>query len=423
MAIKSYIGVDGKARQVKHIYIGVSGKARRITTAYIGDSNGIAKYAYMCPGDIHMYNTAGLSSILPGGGLGMASGAHVGNDISNQTAIIAGGCTNISGKFTILKKVYSIDPYLVLSELTDLTEKRAGMCSASSLKYALFAGQQDNYAGTSKSATVFAYSNTLTMTNPANLSYNARTWMCATAINTTHVKPDGGSIFAGGWTGSRDVDYYDNNLTHRTLEDLPSDLYGEGIGAALSYNGAIIAGGKAVSTHFSRALLYNKNATRASLSNLTVGRAFMATAYLGYKYTIFAGGISGSAKYSDAVDAYDPNNTLISLPSLPNENYCMGSCTVMNNEYVVFAGGNKNYSDTAVVYTSDLTRTSFVGSRKVSQIKPVGEKYAPSSRCNMALTCAGKYGLMIGGCFYSGIGGYSGTKYCWDNIMIFKYAE
>lgn len=421
MAIKSYIGVDGKARQVKHIYIGVSGKARRITTAYIGDSNGIAKYAYMCPGDIHMYNTAGLSSILPGGGLGMASGAHVGNDISNQTAIIAGGCTNISGKFTILKKVYSIDPYLVLSELTDLTEKRAGMCSASSLKYALFAGQQDNYAGTSKSATVFAYSNTLTMTNPANLSYNARTWMCATAINTTHVKPDGGSIFAGGWTGSNDVDYYDNNLTHRTLENLPSDLYGEGIGAALSYNGAIIAGGNSVSKYFSRALLYDKHATRTLLSNLTVGRAFMATAYLGYKYTIFAGGRCDSS--SDAVDAYDPNNTLISLPSLPRKNYGMGSCTVMNNEYVVFAGGDENSNEDAAVYTSDLTRTSFIG-RNIYWIQSAGESSTHGDgRYNMASTYAGKYGLMIGGCFYSGIGGYSGPKYCWDNIMIFKYAE
>lgn len=421
MAIKSYIGVDGKARQVKHIYIGVSGKARRITTAYIGDSNGIAKYAYMCPGDIHMYNTAGLSSILPGG-LGMASGAHVGNDISNQTAIIAGGGTSISGKFTILKKVYSIDPYLVLSELTDLTEKRAGMCSASSLKYALFAGQQTNYAGTSKSATVFAYSNTLTMTNPANLSYNRRTCMCATAINTTNVKPNGGSIFAGGWTGSNDVDYYDNNLTHRTLADLPSNVRAEGIGASPSYNGAIIAGGNSVSDYMSGALLYDKNVTRTSLSNLTVGRAFMATAYLGYKYTIFAGGVCGSLKYADAVDAYNSNNTLISLPSLPKENYGMGSCTVMNNEYVVFAGGHNNYSYAPAVYTSDLTRTSFVGSRKVSRIEPVGG-YSSSDRYNMASTCAGKYGLMIGGCFYSGQGGYSGTEYAWDNIMIFKYAE
>ena len=422
MAIKSYIGVDGKARQVKHIYIGVSGKARRITTAYIGDSNGIAKYAYMCPGDIHIYNTAGLSSISPGG-LGMASGAHVGNDISNQTAIIAGGATNLSGKFTISKKVYSIDPYLVLSELTDLTQKRAGMCSASSLKYALFAGQQDNYAGTSKSATVFAYSNTLTMTNPDDLSYNSRTWMCATAINTTNVKPDGGSIFAGGWTGSSDVDYYDNNLIHRTLEDLPSNVRGECIGAAPSYNGAIIAGGRSVSDYKSGALLYDKNVTRTSLSNLTVGRACMATAYLGYKYTIFAGGRSGSAN-TDAVDAYDPNNTLISLSSLPRENYGMGSCTVMNNEYAVFAGGDRNYNDDAAVYTSDLTRTSFIG-RNMYWIKPAGESSTSSRwyRYNMASTCAGKYGLMIGGCGYDGIGGYSGTIAVWDNIMIFKYAE
>lgn len=53
MAKKTYIGVSGKADEVKKIYVGVSGKARKVTKVYVG-VNGIAKQVYQAD---HSYRT------------------------------------------------------------------------------------------------------------------------------------------------------------------------------------------------------------------------------------------------------------------------------------------------------------------------------------------------------------------------------
>lgn len=53
MAKKTYIGVSGKADEVKKIYVGVNGKARKVTKVYVG-VNGIAKQVYQAD---HSYTT------------------------------------------------------------------------------------------------------------------------------------------------------------------------------------------------------------------------------------------------------------------------------------------------------------------------------------------------------------------------------
>ena len=47
MAKKAYIGINGKARNIKKIYLGLEGKARKIKKAYIG----VGGVARPCWGD------------------------------------------------------------------------------------------------------------------------------------------------------------------------------------------------------------------------------------------------------------------------------------------------------------------------------------------------------------------------------------
>lgn len=46
MAVKTYVGSDGKAKRVKKMYVGVGGSARRVKKAYVGDANGKARLVY-----------------------------------------------------------------------------------------------------------------------------------------------------------------------------------------------------------------------------------------------------------------------------------------------------------------------------------------------------------------------------------------
>ena len=55
MAKKSYIGIDGKARQVKKWYIGVGGKARKVKKGYIG-IGGVAR-PFLSGGEPAYYGT------------------------------------------------------------------------------------------------------------------------------------------------------------------------------------------------------------------------------------------------------------------------------------------------------------------------------------------------------------------------------
>ena len=55
MAKKSYIGIDGKARQVKKWYIGVDSKARKVKKGYIG-VGGVAR-PFMSGGEPAYYGT------------------------------------------------------------------------------------------------------------------------------------------------------------------------------------------------------------------------------------------------------------------------------------------------------------------------------------------------------------------------------
>ena len=94
MAKKSYIGIDGKARQVKKWYIGIDSKARKVKKAYIG-VGGVAR-PFMS-GELEYYGTiTPLSQARTG-----LAGASVGN-----YALFAGGNAD-SGRLS------TVDAYVV----------------------------------------------------------------------------------------------------------------------------------------------------------------------------------------------------------------------------------------------------------------------------------------------------------------------
>ena len=85
MAKKSYIGVDGKARQVKKMYVGVDNKARKVKKGYIG-VNGIAHKFF--GGELRYYgvlNTLGYQTIDP---LGSANSKYALFAIVNERTTV-----------------------------------------------------------------------------------------------------------------------------------------------------------------------------------------------------------------------------------------------------------------------------------------------------------------------------------------------
>ena len=83
MAKKSYIGVGGKARQVKKWYVGVGNKARKVKKGYIG-VGGVAR-PFMSGGELAYYGAITELSVAR---IDLA-GATVGN-----YALFAGGYNN-----------------------------------------------------------------------------------------------------------------------------------------------------------------------------------------------------------------------------------------------------------------------------------------------------------------------------------------
>ena len=79
MAKKSYIGIDGKARQIKKWYVGVDGKARKVKKGYIG-VGGVARP--FLSGELVYYGAIASLSVARD----RLAGASVGN-----YALFAGG--------------------------------------------------------------------------------------------------------------------------------------------------------------------------------------------------------------------------------------------------------------------------------------------------------------------------------------------
>ena len=142
MAKKSYIGIDGKARQIKKWYIGIDSKARKVKKAYIG-IGGVAR-PFMS-GEAEYYGTISELSVARDS----LAGATVGN-----YALFAGGRTGSSSSASTLSTVDAYSSSLVRSTPTALSVSRNGLVGATVGNYALFAG---GTTGSAVRSTVDAY--------------------------------------------------------------------------------------------------------------------------------------------------------------------------------------------------------------------------------------------------------------------------
>ena len=131
MAKKSYIGVDGVARQIKKWYIGIDSKARKVKKAYIG-IGGVAR-PFMSGGELAYYGTITA--------LSQARDNLAGTSVGNY-ALFAGGSSKASYQST----VDAYNSSLVRSTPTALSEARHYLAATSVGNYALFGGG-DNGSG------------------------------------------------------------------------------------------------------------------------------------------------------------------------------------------------------------------------------------------------------------------------------------
>ena len=179
MAKKSYIGVGGKARQIKKWYVGVGGKARKVKKGYIG-IGGVAR-PFMSGGKLAYYGA--ITELLHA--RDSLAGASVGN-----YALFAGG-SNRSG---ILSAVDAYSSSLVKgTSIAFLSEARVGLAGASVGDYALFAGgASSNDPVNSSVTTVDAYDSSLVRSTPTGLS-QARTGLAGATVGNY-------ALFAGGFS-------------------------------------------------------------------------------------------------------------------------------------------------------------------------------------------------------------------------------
>lgn len=172
-------------------------------------------------------------------------------------------------------------------ESKNLQTARTKFAASSNSKFAIFAG------GNSGINNVEAISDSLVSTNVELQS--ARYYLKAARISDY-------CLFAGGRLSnsqrSANVDCYDSNLVHTTLDDLNIDRYY--ISSASTDDYAIFAGGYTPSTNITTA--YNSNLVKVTPPTLSVARYAIQGSSVSNK-AIFAGG--WTSKPVSTVDCLD----------------------------------------------------------------------------------------------------------------------
>ena len=373
MAVKPYIGIDNKARQVKKCYVGISDKARTVKKAYMG-IDGKARCIFNGSKDtLSYYGTATATY----NGCMRAVTATIGNH-----ALVSAGDVS-TGAITALT-VY--DDMLTRSIINknDAIHMRSG---ASNSAAAVFAG------GWSKSysyypTSVDAYSNSLVATSLSELSVG-RTYPTGATVGDC-------ILFAGGYKNSTyytNVDAYDSSLTKISVEALPVGLYNMAGVSGKDY--AIFAGGKkgnaTLDSGYSNAVYaYNKSLTCSELASLSIAKHLLAGAKTG-DITIFAGG--SNTNVTNAVDAYDAS--LVAIPAIGAlRTSVTGIIGATLGKYALFAGGTttlSNYKD-----ASSVGSVANVDSYDTSLVRTVQHDLSVS-RCLMGSAVIGDYALLISG--------------------------
>lgn len=345
MAQNSYIGIAGKARLLKGINIGVAGKARKVIGGFIGVAGKARQFFSLAKG-VKFYQTVDpLNASVT-----LSAAACIGD-----YGLFAGG-THVAYKE--VTQVTSYNGSLQKGTPSALTQKRSYHAGQGNSGYAIFAGGGMDVSGSwSIINGVEGYSASLQKTSVTltNARYNM-----AAARTGNNVY----ALFAGGYGQIglvTEVDAFNASMQRSNPAALPtavSFLAGGNVGVY-----AIFAGGQTGTGVSTQVTAYNNTLQKSTPTALSVGRSSLAAADIinstdGKRYTLFAGGYTGSM--SSAIEAYNDSLQRTILPDglgVATSELAGTSCRAYEGETVVyqavFAGG---YSNVVTIINSSLQR-------------------------------------------------------------------
>ena len=355
MAKKAYIGINGKARNIKKIYLGLEGKARKIKKAYIG----VGGVARPCWGDsgVAYFGTVdslttkrfrGSSVAFPTGYALFTGGGNnsqfdiydtslthtsksggrrywdIGATTNGTYAIFAGGHSNPINYGDPSNYASFVNESLTTSSKALLSLARSHMGAGRVGNYAVFAGGLNN-SGYAK--IVDAVDQSLTKTTVTDLG--SATYKCQ-AANAGH-----SLLIARNYTGgtSNKVDVYNSSLTKGSDLDLNLSVGGK--------NNELVGvnfGDKAVFTRYGSVVVFDSSLTRTNLS-VTLTAGYEPAAASSDQFLVFAGGRDPqyAEKATNTVDIFDT-----SLTRKQGEPLTVGRrwmCAEKVGSYFLFAGG------------------------------------------------------------------------------------
>ena len=369
MAKKAYIGVNGKARNIKKIYLGVDGKARTVKKAYVG-VGGVARpcwagsgVAYF--GAIDSLTTAryrGSSVAFPTGYALFTGGStnsqldiydtslthtikysgrrywDMGATTNGTYAIFAGGNYTDTGYDDLSKYASCVNESLTSSSKELLSVARSKMGAGRVGNYAVFAGGHDSSDAVK---TVDAIDQSLTRTTAPDLGYKSFKCQAANAGQSL--------VIARNYTiGTNNyAEVYNSSLTKGSGFNLnlplpDGDVLNDDELVGVNF------GDKAVFTRLDSVVVVDSSLTRTNLSvTLTTGREPAATS--SDQFLVFAGGRNPQYAWeaTNTVDVFDT-----SLTRTQGEPLTVGRrwmCAEKVGSYFLFAGGttsNNYYDDT-----------------------------------------------------------------------------
>ena len=363
MAKKAYIGVNGKARNIKKIYIGVEGKARKVKKAYVGvggvarpcwAGSGVAYFGTIDPLTTARYRGSSVAfptgyALFTGGSTNSKLDVYdtslthttkysgrrywdMGATTNGTYAIFAGGNYTDTGYDDLNKYASCVNESLTSSSKELLSVARSKMGAGRVGNYAVFAG---GHSSSDYVKTVDAVDQSLTKTIAPDLRNGSIKCQAANAGQSLLIAlNDPGGVSNG-------VDVYNSSLTKGSFLSL--NLSTEDTGYPNELVG-VNFGDKAVFTRYGSVVVFDSSLTRTNLSvTLTAGYEPAATA--SDQFLVFAGGRNPqyAVAATNTVDVFDT-----SLTRTQGEPLTVGRrwmCAEKVGSYFLFAGGttSENY--------------------------------------------------------------------------------
>ena len=361
-----YVGVDGKARQVKKIYVGVNSFARRVKKAYVG-VGGIAR----------IWWTTGLEYNGTAPALNPARRNLAATTVGNY-ALFGGGMTPI--------RVANVDAYdasLTKHSVTSLSDGREFLAATTVGNYALFGGGRND--NSTVVGTVDAYDTSLTRTLPDTIT---ALWYLSATSNGSY------AIFAGGQNNKntyvRAYSFaYDTSLTKTSSPNMSKarkDLAATTVGNYALFGGGSDLDGKYSNDMYDTVDAYNTSLTLTSGKTLSAKRKCLAATAVG-NYALFGGGGTSSTVGTNVVDAFDSSLTR-STPDVLSAVRMDLSATTVGGFAVFGGGGTHNYT---------ATNCNAVDAYDESLVHTIPEHNLSVGRECYAATTVGSYALFGGG--------------------------